>query len=103
MDAGECTVDVGGELGCAATGDAVAQRIAEVFWEHKDELREAFAGCSLEGRGYTVEDILDYLYSKIRRQGHEVLDEQGFFPKLPVHRDGSRWVYWAEEVEIKGE
>ena len=81
----------------------VARRIAEVFWEHKDELREAFAGCSLEERGYTVEDILDYLYSKIRRQGREVLDHQGFFLELPVHRDGSRWVYWAEEVEIEGE
>ena len=78
----------------------VARRIAEVFWEHRDELREAFTGCSLEERGYTVEDILDYLYSKIRRQGHGVLDEQGFFPELPVHRDGSRWVYWAEEVAI---
>jgi len=81
----------------------VAQRIAEVFREHKDELQEAFTGCSLEERGYTVEDILDYLYSKVRRLGHKVLDEQGFFPELPVHRDGSRWVYWAEEVEIEGE
>jgi hypothetical protein len=78
----------------------VAQRIAEVYWEHKDELREAFVGCSLEERGYTVDDILDYLYSKIRRVGHQILDEQGFFPELPVHRDGSRWVYWAEEVAI---
>jgi DNA-binding transcriptional ArsR family regulator len=81
----------------------VAQRIAEVYWEHKDELREAFVGCSLEERGYAADDILDYLYSKIRRVGHQVLDEQGFFPKLPVHSDGSRWVYWAEEIEIEGE
>lgn len=79
----------------------VAQRIAEVYWEHKDELREAFAGCSLEERGYSVEDVLDYLYSKIRREGHKVLDEQGFFPDLPVHRDGSRWVYWAEEITLQ--
>ena len=81
----------------------VAQRIAEVYWEHRDELREAFVGCSLEERGYAVDDILDYLYSRVRRVGHQVLDEQGFFPELPVHRDGSRWVYWAEEIEIEGE
>jgi len=24
-----------------------------------------------------------------------------FFPDLPEHRDGSRWIYWAEEVEIE--
>jgi hypothetical protein len=78
----------------------VAQRIAEVYWEHRDELQQAFSGCSLEKQGYTLDDILDFLYSKIRRLGREILDEQGFFPELPTHRDGSRWVYWAEEVEI---
>ena len=79
----------------------VAQRVAEIYWEHRDELQEAFAGCSLESRGYALEDILDFLYSKIRRLGRQILDEQGFFPELRAHPDGSRWVYWAEEVEIE--
>jgi DNA-binding transcriptional ArsR family regulator len=79
----------------------VAQRIAEIYWEHRDELQEAFVGCSLESRGYALEHILDFLYSKIRRLGRRILDEQGYFPELPTHRDGSRWVYWAEEVEIE--
>jgi hypothetical protein len=79
----------------------VAQRVAEIYWEHRDELQEAFAGCSLESRGYALEDILDFLYSKIRRLGRQILDEQGFFPELRAHPDGSHWVYWAEEVEIE--
>jgi DNA-binding transcriptional ArsR family regulator len=79
----------------------VAQGIAEVYWKHRDELQEAFSGCSLDRRGYALEDTLDYLYSKIRRMAREVLDEQGFLPELPTHRDGSRWVYWAEELEIE--
>jgi DNA-binding transcriptional ArsR family regulator len=79
----------------------IAQRIAAIYWEHRDELQEAFTGCSLEQRGYALEDILDFLYSKIRRIGRELLDEQGFFPALPVHQNGSRWVYWAEEFEIE--
>ena len=78
----------------------LAQHIADVYWEHKDELQQAFDGCSLESQGYVLEDILDFLYSKIRRMGRQILDEQGFFPELPEHRDGSRWVYWAEEVEV---
>jgi len=81
----------------------VAEHMAKIYWEHRDELREAFRGCSLEGCGYGLEDVLDYLYSKIRRLGREILDEQGFFPELPTHRDGSRWVYWAEEAEIEEE
>ena len=33
--------------------------------------------------------------------GRQALNRQGYCPALPEHRDGSRWVYWAEEVEIK--
>jgi DNA-binding Lrp family transcriptional regulator len=77
----------------------VAERIAGIYWEHREELQKAFSGTSLEKRGYTLEDILDFLYSKIRRMGREILNEQGFFPELPEHKDGSRWVYWAEEIE----
>jgi DNA-binding transcriptional ArsR family regulator len=80
----------------------VARRIAEIYWEYRDELQAAFAGSSLESRGHTLEDILDFLYSKIRRLGRQILDEQGFFSELPEHRDGSRWVYWAEEIDIEG-
>ncbi len=76
-----------------------AQQMAKIFWDHKDELQKAFSNTSLEKRGYNFEEILDYLYSKIRRKGRDVLDEQGYFSELPVHKDGSRWVYWAEEVE----
>lgn len=79
----------------------VARRIAGIYWEHKQELQEAFTGCSLESREYQLGDVLDFLYSKIRRMGREILDEQGFFPELPVHPDGSRWVYWAEEIEFE--
>jgi predicted ArsR family transcriptional regulator len=79
----------------------VAERIAKAYWEHRDELQAAFAGSSLEKRQYSLEDILDYVYSRIRRIAREVLDEQGFFPELPTHRDGSRWVYWAEEIDIE--
>jgi DNA-binding transcriptional ArsR family regulator len=79
----------------------IAARISQVFWEHRDELQESFSGSSLERRGYALEDILDYLYSRTRRIGRSILDEQGFFPDLPAHRDGSRWVYWAEEIELE--
>ena len=64
-------------------------------------IEEAFVGSSLESRGYSADDILDFLYSKIRRMGRDILDRQGFFPELPTHQDGSRWVYWAEEIEVE--
>lgn len=78
----------------------VAARVAQAFWAERDDLQAAFAGCSLEQRGHKLEDILDYLYCRIRRTGREILDEQGFFPELAEHPDGSRWIYWAEEIEI---
>ncbi len=83
--------------------DKIANKIAGILWKHKDDLKKSFRGSSLEERGYAIEDILDFLYSKIRRKGRDVLGEQGFFPELPIHKDGSRWVYWAEEIENEDE
>jgi len=77
----------------------VAQSIAGVYWKHRNELQEAFQGCSLEEHGYSLEDVLDFFYTKIRRQGRQTLAEQGFFRELPTHKDGSRWTYWAEEMD----
>jgi len=79
----------------------IAQSIAGVYWKHRSELQEAFQGCSLEERGYSLEDVLDFFYTKIRRQGRQTLVEQGFFRELPRHKDGSRWTYWAEEMDLE--
>jgi hypothetical protein len=77
----------------------VAEQVAKICWEHKNKLKKAFNSSSMAERGYSLEDILDFLYSKIRRMGREILDQQGLYPELPTHKDGSRWVYWAEEIE----
>ncbi len=79
--------------------DKMAHQIAGIFWQQKEALKQAFEGSTIENKDYSVDDILDFLYSKIRRQGRNILSDQGFFPELPVHKDGSRWVYWAEEID----
>jgi predicted transcriptional regulator len=81
--------------------ERVAVRLAEIYWEHRDDLQQAVTGTSLPSRGYALEDVLDFFYSKIRRLARKALKEQGYFPELPEHPDGSRWVYWAEEISIE--
>ncbi len=78
----------------------VAGQVAEVFLQHREELKAALEGSSLNPRGYTSDDVSFYLYSKIRRIARSMLVERGYFPEVPVHQDGSRWLYWAEEIEI---
>jgi transposase-like protein len=81
--------------------ERVAARLAEIYWEHRDDLQQAVTATSLPSRGYALEDVLDFFYSKIRRLARKALKEQGYFPELPEHPDGSRWVYWAEEISIE--
>jgi hypothetical protein len=83
-----------------AVCEQVAARVAEIYWEHRNDLEQAVAGTSLPSRGYALEDVLDFFYSKIRRLARKGLNDQGYFPELPEHPDGSRWVYWAEEISI---
>jgi hypothetical protein len=84
-----------------AVCEQIAARVAAVYWQHREDLEQAVAGTSLENRGYVLEDVLDFFYSKIRRLARRQLKEQAFFPELPEHPDGSRWVYWAEEISIE--
>jgi predicted transcriptional regulator len=84
-----------------AVCNRVAGRVAEVYREHRDDLEQAVAETSLQSQGYALEDVLDFFYSKIRRLARRKLKDQGYFPALPEHPDGSRWVYWAEEISIE--
>ncbi|MGD8758837.1 MAG: winged helix-turn-helix domain-containing protein [Anaerolineales bacterium] len=78
----------------------VAKQVAQVFMQHRDELIGALLRSSLGSRGHIFEQVPYYLYSKIRRMARDILNERGFFPEIPVHGDGSRWLYWAEEIRL---
>jgi DNA-binding transcriptional ArsR family regulator len=75
----------------------LADAIAEVFRLGQSALAEAFAGTNLASEDEPFEEFLHYLYAASVRLARERLEAEGLLPDWPEHRDGSRWVWWAEE------
>ena len=77
--------------------EALAEQLAEAFRRRQDDLAEAFSRTSLPERGVSFETLAHYLYTAVARMARKRLEEEGVLPAWPEHRDGSRWVWWAEE------
>jgi predicted ArsR family transcriptional regulator len=79
--------------------DDLAEAAAVLFLEQQDALESAVAETSLPARGAAFETLRHYLFATATRLARERLEAAGALPAWPEHRDGSRWVWWAEEAE----
>jgi DNA-binding transcriptional ArsR family regulator len=79
--------------------DDLAEAAAALFLERQDALASAFAETSLPERGVAFAVLRHYLFATATRLTRERLEAAGTLPAWPEHRDGSRWVWWAEEAD----
>src|SRR5947209_6751773 len=75
----------------------MSERIAALFEKRSARLERALAKSDLAERGFTFPDIAQYLYARTQRGARELLEERGVLPSPRKHRNGTRWVFWAEE------
>ena len=65
------------------------------------DMEQAFFGTSLPERGESFEALLHYLFATAGRIARAQLEADSALPPWPAHRDGSRWVWWAEEAPAR--
>jgi len=75
----------------------MAERVADLFEKKRPQLERAFKKTGLDKRGWEISDITQYLYASVQRGARELLEERGVIPPPEQHRNGVRWVFWAEE------
>ena len=77
--------------------DELADAFAAALRERREALAAAFAQTSLPAREEPFQALLHYLYATAARLARERLEADGDLPPWPLHEDGSRWIWWAEE------
>ena len=77
----------------------MAERIADLFEKRRARLERAMAKSDLAARGWTFPDLAQYLYARTQRGARKLLEERGVLPPPRKHRNGAKWVFWAEEPE----
>lgn len=75
----------------------IAERVADLFEKKHQQLDAAFNKTNLAERGWKFSDITQYLYATVQRKARELLEERGLLPPCEEHRNGAKWVFWAEE------
>jgi hypothetical protein len=77
----------------------IADRVASLFEKQQRRLEASFNRTTLPDRGWAYTDVSQYLYAKVQRCARELLEERGILPSRKKHRNGTEWVFWAEESE----
>jgi DNA-binding transcriptional ArsR family regulator len=75
----------------------LARAFAQAFRSRQEALAEAFTRTSLANHAEHAEVLLHYFYTEAARMARRELEVDGSLPPWADHRDGSRWLWWAEE------
>jgi len=78
----------------------ITEEIAEIIKKARNQLKISFDKTSLPKRKWVFEDLTFFLYKKIMDLTREKFEQQGFFPEIPL-KNGEKWVFWAEEVDVE--
>ena len=78
----------------------IIEEAARIIKKNENRLKTSFKRTSLPKRQWAFEDLTFFLYKKITDLTREKFEREGFFPQIPL-RNGEKWVFWAEEVNIE--
>jgi DNA-binding transcriptional ArsR family regulator len=75
----------------------MAERVADLFEKKLTQLERVFNKTRLAEDGWEFSDLTQYLYACVQREARELLEERGALQPRQKHRNGAKWVFWAEE------
>jgi DNA-binding transcriptional ArsR family regulator len=83
--------------------EAAAEQMATIFEGRQEQLRRALKKTGLSEQGWDFPDIAQFCYASAQRGARTLLERRGVLPRRKKHRNGSEWVFWAEEPVSKTE
>jgi len=80
----------------------LCKRVAEMFEDAVPQFERAFDRTGLEDKGWQFKDLTQYVYTCVQRGARQRLEKQGLLQPAEGHKNGSEWVFWAEEAKSNG-
>ena len=87
---------------CSLCGE-LAAKVAVLFKKHRRQLEKAFRETLLEERGWDFAEVAQFVYASVQRGARELLEQDGTLAPPKAHRNGVKWVFWAEEPKADAE
>lgn len=79
--------------------DEMAEQVVNLFEKRRSKIERAFKKTGFENQGWEVSDITQCLYANMQRKARTLLEQRGALAPREKHRNGARWIFWAEEPD----
>lgn len=61
--------------------------------------QRAFRKTDLPQKGWEIADITQCLFANMYRGARTMLEQRGLLSPRLKHKNGAKWIFWAEEPE----
>ncbi|HKB67828.1 MAG TPA: hypothetical protein VKC61_18360 [Pyrinomonadaceae bacterium] len=80
----------------------MSKDLVMLFEKQRQKMERAFRKTGLAEQGWEVSDVTQCLFANMYRGARTRLEEQGLLASREQHKNGARWIFWAEEAETNG-
>jgi len=80
----------------------MSKELIKLFEKRQSRIERAFDKTGLSKQGWKLSDVTPCLFANMYRGARTRLEEQGLMASREKHKNGARWIFWAEEPETNG-
>jgi DNA-binding transcriptional ArsR family regulator len=77
----------------------MSKQLVKMFEKRHSKMDRAFRKTELAKQGWKLSDVTQCLFANMYRGARTILEEQGLMTSREKHKNGARWIFWAEEPE----
>lgn len=79
--------------------EEMSKELATLFERNRQKMERAFGKTGLSKQGWELSDVTQCLYAAMYRGARSLLEQRGLLSRPEKHKNGSSWIFWAEEPE----
>ena len=80
----------------------MSKELVKLFEKKRQKMERAFRKTGLSEQGWKLTDLTPRLFANMYRGARTRLEEHGLMASREKHKNGARWIFWAEEPETNG-
>jgi DNA-binding transcriptional ArsR family regulator len=77
--------------------EEMSKELVALFERKRQKMERAFGKTGLSKQGWELADITQCLYANMQRGARTVLEQHGLLSPREKHKNGAKWIFWAEE------
>jgi DNA-binding transcriptional ArsR family regulator len=84
------------------TCEEMAEQVASLFERKRAKLERAFEATNLSDQDWEFSDVMQCFYANMQRHARALLEDRGLLTPRQKHKNGARWIFWAQEPPPSG-